>query len=86
SILYSGRINTKYIKQNTGIQNMGIKAYFEEMISFPEIKVQKDIIESINQKMKNFDQTLIEVKKSIELLQEFKFSLISNVVTGKIKV
>ena len=28
SVLYSGRINTKYIKQNTGIQNMDIKSYF----------------------------------------------------------
>lgn len=86
SVLYSGRINTKYIKQNTGIQNMDIKSYFNEMIPFPEIKVQKEIVESIHKKMKNFDSALIELERSIELLQEFKSSLISNVVTGKIKI
>lgn len=86
SILYSARVNTKYIKQNTGIQNMGIKAYFNEMISFPEIKNQKDIVDIINKKMKSFDLTLVKVEKSVELLQEFKSSLISNVVMGKVKI
>lgn len=86
SVLYSGRINTKYIKQNTGIQNMDIKSYFGEIISFPKLKIQKDIVNRIHGKMNNFDSALIKVEKSIETLQEFKSSLISNVVTGKINI
>ena len=65
---------------------MDIKSYFGEIISFPELKIQKDIVDSIHEKMNNFDFVFIKVKKSIETLQEFKSSLISNVVTGKIKI
>lgn len=86
SVLYSERINTKYIKQNTGIQNMDIKAYFGEMISFPDLKVQKDIVDDIQKKMALFDGAIKKVEKTITFLKEFKSSLISNTVTGKIKV
>jgi type I restriction enzyme S subunit len=86
SILYSERINTKYIKQNTGIQNMDIKAYFGEIVSFPDLKVQKEIVDDIKKKMALFDQSIKKVQETIEFLKEFKASLISNTVTGKIKV
>ncbi|MDQ5954587.1 MAG: type restriction enzyme subunit [Patescibacteria group bacterium] len=86
SYIYSGRINTKYIKQNTGIQNMDIKTYFSEMITIPDLNTQKDIIITIYKKMNIFDSALKKVEKSLETLQEFKSSLISNVVTGKVKI
>jgi len=86
SILYSERINTKYIKQNTGIQNMDIKAYFGEIVSYPDLKVQKEIVDDIQKKMALFDQSIKKVEETIEFLKEFKASLISNTVTGKIKV
>jgi type I restriction enzyme, S subunit len=86
SILYSERINTKYIKQNTGIQNMDIKAYFGEIVSFPDLKIQKEIVDDIKKKMALFDQSIKKVEETIEFLKEFKASLISNTVTGKIKV
>lgn len=86
SVLYSGRINTKYIKQNTGIQNIDIKNYFGETVSFPEIEAQRDIIKFTESKLSDFKKSLLKIENSIELLKEFKTSLISNVVTGKIKV
>lgn len=86
SVLYSDRVNTKYIKQNTGIQNIDIKAYFGEAISFPDIEIQKDIIKEVYTKILFFNKIFAEVETSIELLKEFKSSLISNVVTGKVKV
>jgi type I restriction enzyme S subunit len=86
AVLYSRRINTKYIKQNTGIQNMDVKSYFDEPISFPNISIQKKIVEDIQEKMKAFDQAIIHVKSSINLLKELKSSLISRVVTGKVKI
>lgn len=86
SVLYSQRLNTKYIKQNTGIQNIDIKDYFGEIISFPEIEVQKGIVDHVYGQMKRFDDLILKVQKSIETLQEFKPSLISNVVTGKVRV
>lgn len=84
--LYSGGVNTKYIKQNTGIQNLDIKEYFEEMISFPEISAQRKIAEGVSAKMKLFEAAIAEVEASIEILQEFKSSLVSHVVMGKVKV
>jgi type I restriction enzyme S subunit len=86
SSLYSQRLNTKYIKQNTGIQNMDIKSYFGEMISFPGKEVQKSVVDTVYEKMNRFDQLILKVQKSIETLKEFKSSLISNVVTGKVRV
>jgi type I restriction enzyme S subunit len=86
SVLYSRRINTKYIKQNTGIQNIDIKNYFGEMVSFPEIETQRDIIKFTESKLSDFKKSLLKIENSIELLKEFKTSLISNVVTGKIKI
>lgn len=86
SVLYSLKINTKYIKQNTGIQNIDVKEYFGELVSFPNIEVQKLVVASVYEKMKDFDRLIWVVEKSIEKLQEFKSSLISNVVTGKVKI
>jgi type I restriction enzyme S subunit len=86
SVLYAGRVNTKYIKQNTGIQNMDIKEYFGENISYPDIKTQKSLTEFVNAKISAFNKAVSDVEKTIETLKEFKTSLVSNVVTGKIKV
>ncbi len=86
SVLYAGRVNTKYIKQNTGIQNMDIKEYFGENISYPDIKTQKNLTEFVNAKISAFNKAISDVEKTIETLKEFKTSLISNAVTGKIKV
>ena len=86
SVLYSERINTKYIKQNTGIQNMDVKAYFTEIMSYPDLEIQRNIVSEIQKKMVLFDQTIEKINKTITLLTEFKNSLISSAVTGKIKV
>lgn len=86
SVLYACRVNTKYIKQNTGIQNMDIKEYFGESISYPDIKTQISLTEFVNAKVMACNKAISDVEKTIEILKEFKTSLISNVVTGKIKV
>jgi type I restriction enzyme S subunit len=52
----------------------------------PDIKNQEKIIVEIKKKMKLFDAAIGKMEASISFLNEFKSSLISNVVTGKIKV
>ncbi len=52
----------------------------------PDIKTQEKIVVELNKKMKMFDVAIAKVETSISYLKEFKTSLISNVVTGKIKV
>ncbi len=55
-------------------------------LSIPDIKTQEKIVLELNKKMKMFDVAITKVENSISYLKEFKTSLISSVVTGKIKV
>lgn len=55
-------------------------------LSIPDIKTQEKIVLELNKKMKMFDVAIAKVENSISYLKEFKTSLISNVVTGKIKI
>jgi type I restriction enzyme S subunit len=55
-------------------------------LSIPDVKTQEKIVTELNKKMKMFDVAIAKVETSILYLKEFKTSLISNVVTGKIKV
>ncbi len=55
-------------------------------VSLPPKKIQEEIINYLDIKIDNYNKAINLVEKSIETLQEFKSSLISNVVTGKIKI
>lgn len=55
-------------------------------IIYSSLKEQRKIVDYLDKKVGKINQLLEKVEKSIELLQEFKSSLISNVVTGKVKI
>jgi type I restriction enzyme S subunit len=67
-------------------QNIGMRVIENLMILYPSLGEQKGIVKYLESKMPNFEIAIQKVEKTIETLQEFKSSLISNVVTGKIKV
>jgi len=52
----------------------------------PPIKEQRLIIEYLNSKTKIIDNQLEKTKKSIEFLKDYRTTLISEVVTGKVDV
>ncbi|MEI8130252.1 MAG: restriction endonuclease subunit S [bacterium] len=54
--------------------------------SLPNLEKQKEIVNKLNEKTKLFDTAIRKTEQSIEILKEFKSSLISNVVTGKVKI
>ena len=54
--------------------------------TLPSIEKQKEVIEKLNKKTELFNIAIKKTEQSIEILKEFKSSLISNVVTGKVKV
>ncbi|HEY5536240.1 MAG TPA: restriction endonuclease subunit S [Ignavibacteria bacterium] len=57
------------------------------MISFPRDKTeQSQIVKYIQTETKRIDNTILKIEKEIELMNEYRTSLISEVVTGKIKV
>jgi type I restriction enzyme S subunit len=57
-----------------------------QVITYPSLDEQIKIVKSLDNKLEIFEKSIADINKSIEFLQEFKSSLISNVVTGKIKV
>lgn len=59
----------------------------EVYIPLPEtIKEQNDILTQIEVETRRLDATISKIEKEIELLQEYRTALISEVVKGKIKV
>ena len=55
-------------------------------VLIPTLKEQLQIIEHLDSKTKEIDDLVQLEKKKIDLLKEYRQSLISEVVTGKIKV
>ncbi len=80
------RVNTKHIKQTTGIQNLDINSYFNNSIPVPSVLIQNQIVEYLDAKTAQVDSAITKIEKQIALLQEYKQSLIYHVVTGKISV
>lgn len=59
----------------------------EKAVSLPfEINEQLKIVQHIETETKRIDETIFKIEKEIELLVEYRTALISEVVTGKIKV
>ena len=52
----------------------------------PPLKEQLQITYFLNKEMQKLDQQKAKIKEAIELLKEYRTSLITNAVTGKIDV
>lgn len=81
SSLYFNRINYKYIKQTTGIQNLDSKSYLSEYIAIPDLNVQNKITRFLDQKTAAIDEAIAKKQRLIELLKEQKAILINRAVT-----
>ena len=81
NMLYSSRVNTKSIKQTTGIQNLDSYAYFDEIIAIPQINEQKQIANYLDQKTAKIDATIAKNEELIQLLEEKRVALINQTVT-----
>ncbi|MCF6148430.1 MAG: hypothetical protein E3K37_07200 [Candidatus Kuenenia sp.] len=58
----------------------------EAFLLLPTFKEQQSIVWHIETETQKIDATVSKIEKEIELLQEYRTALISEVVTGKIKV
>ncbi|MDR3642880.1 MAG: restriction endonuclease subunit S [Candidatus Doudnabacteria bacterium] len=86
--LQSDRFISQVILNSKGIGYPAITPFdlsSLEMI-YPSKDEQNLIIKFLDEKISTFNAILEKTEKSIELLNKFKSSLISNVVTGKVKV
>jgi restriction endonuclease S subunit len=55
-------------------------------VCFPSLEEQNLIVQHIEAVTKRIDSTISKIAKEIDLLEEYRTALISEVVTGKIKV
>ena len=84
--LYSLRINVRSIKQSTGIQNLDETLYFNELACYPPFKEQTAIADYLDQETAKIDRLCDTVNQTIGRLKEYRTALITQTVTGKIKV
>lgn len=84
--LYSNKINTLFFNQTTGIQNLKVSSYLGQMFYLPPLLEQTAIADYLDKKCAIIDRQIAKVEKQIELLNEYKQSVITECVTGKRKV
>ena len=84
--LYSNRVNLLFFNQTTGIQNLKVSQYLGQSMYAPSIEQQREISSFLNDRCKDIDKDIEKANHRIDLLREYKQSLITEVVTGKRKV
>lgn len=71
----------------TGIRlTMSFDELKKQMLLFPPIYEQKEIVEYIDHKTTQIDKMIVELTYKVEYLKQYKQRLIADVVTGKINV
>ena len=79
--LYAARINTRSIKQNTGIQNLDSESYLNESVGLPKGREQRAIADFLDRETAKIDALVATKERLIELLQEKRTALITRAVT-----
>lgn len=68
------------------IQNIGADKYSTLLVPFPSKEEQTRIINWLIEQLKPIDITIKQAERQIEIIQEFRSTLITEAVTGKIDV
>ena len=79
--LYAIRVNTRSIKQTTGIQNLDSYSYLNERAAFPPLTEQISISKYLDTKTSQIDSLVEKLEQKIELLKEYRTALIIQCVT-----
>jgi type I restriction enzyme S subunit len=80
------QIDFKRFIYGSTIPSMTKSVYDEMEFPYPSINEQNEIVEFLDSKTKEIDDLVQLEQKKIDLLKEYRQSLISEVVTGKVKV
>jgi len=70
SHLYRGRVNSRSIKQTTGIQNLDSDAYLSELIGLPQAEEQRAIAAFLDRETARIDALVAKVRDAIARLKE----------------
>lgn len=86
--MYYQSINFPFERYSTvtALPSMTSRDLMHNNICLPPLEEQKEIVDYIETKIKPIDQMIAKATREIELLREYKQSIITEAVTGKIKV
>jgi type I restriction enzyme S subunit len=86
--LQTKRIRSYYEVSSNGITRFGLgkSSVLDTPLIIPPIQEQQEIVDYLNKHTKEIDDLVSMEQNKIELLKEYRQSLISEVITGKIKV
>lgn len=73
-------------KKTTNLASTNSSTVKAFLIPFLSIKEQQSIVEYIEKEIALIDKTIVRTEREIELIQEYRTRLISDVVTGKVDV
>ena len=79
--LYAACINTRSIKQSTGIQNLDSASYLNERVGLPNEQEQRAIAAFLDRETAKIDALVARKERLIELLQEKRTALITRAAT-----
>ncbi|HEX7242647.1 MAG TPA: restriction endonuclease subunit S, partial [Longimicrobiaceae bacterium] len=79
--MYTVRLNTRSIKQTSGIQNLDQQQYFDELVGFPPSDEQSQIASFLDRETAKLDALIAEQQRLIELLKEKRQAVVSHAVT-----
>ncbi|MBZ7972713.1 restriction endonuclease subunit S [Campylobacter molothri] len=90
ALFLSYALNTKYVKSLKGIDSKGeiiVHIYASNLkdikIPIPPLKEQEQIANFLDEKCEKIDSLITKIKKQIELIKEYKTTLINEAVCGR---
>lgn len=87
SAIHKNKLHMNFVKQTTGLQNFEFNKFSTNfLLPIPDIDSQKNISEYLDELNLKVDKKIEIIKKQIELLKEYKQSLIYEAVTGKLDI
>jgi type I restriction enzyme S subunit len=82
----AGQIFIEYFISGGNREGLNIESIKCFQIPYPSIKEQRQIVDHLNQLTKKIADLILMEQKKIDLLREYRVSLISATITGKIDV
>ena len=80
------RLLKNWVKEGTTVESIEMDNLSNHPFGLPPLHEQGQIVEYLDEQTSIIDSTITTEEKRIELLKEYRQSLISEVVTGKVKV
>jgi len=87
-LFQSKDFNSHFEVSANGVTRFGLPldSITDVIVPLPLKAEQKQIVNHIENETQKIDSTITKIEKEIELMQEYRTALISEVVTGKVKV